>query len=163
MPQLREPKDEHYLPHLTWPEVRAHLARSTTVILPFGALEQHGPALPLGTDTFGAIAVARAAARESGALCAPTVFPGLSAHHMTFPGTITFSEETFSGVVMDTASSLARHGFRRFVLANHHDGNEATLSYPAYRITKETPASALVFGIAELGWPRARSPTATRC
>jgi creatinine amidohydrolase len=147
---LQEPKDPHYLPHLTWPEVKAHLARSATVILPFGALEQHGPALPLGTDTLGAIAVARAAARETGAICAPVTFPGLSSHHMAFPGTITFSEDTFMRIVMDAASSLAQHGFRRILLGNGHGGNEATLTYAAYRITKETPASALVFGIAEL-------------
>jgi creatinine amidohydrolase len=147
---LQEPKDPHYLPHLTWPEVKAHLAGSTTIIVPFGALEQHGPALPLGTDTLGVIAVARAAARETGALCAPVAFPGLSSHHMAFPGTITFSEETFMRVVMDAAASLAQHGFRRILLSNGHGGNEATLTYAAYRITRETPASALVFGIAEL-------------
>jgi creatinine amidohydrolase len=147
---LQEPKDPHYLPHLTWPEVKEHLAGSTTIILPFGALEQHGPALPLGTDTLGAVAVARAAARETGALCAPVVFPGLSSHHMAFPGTITFSEATFQGIVMDAAASLAAHGFRRILLSNGHGGNESTLTYLAYRITKETPAAAMVFGIAEL-------------
>ena len=53
-------------------------------------------------------------------------------------------------IVMDAASSLARHGFRRILLSNGHGGNEATLTYTAYRITKETPAQAVVFGIAEL-------------
>src|SRR3990172_1121260 len=129
MVHLNESKDPYYLPHLTWPEVKEHLARSTTAILPFGALEQHGLALPLGTDTFGVIAVARAAARETGALVAPVLFPGLSLHHMGFPGTVTLSEDTFSRVVMEAASSLA---------------------YLAYRVTKETAASAMLFGIAEL-------------
>ncbi len=150
MVHLQEPKDPYYLPHLTWPEVKEHLTRSTTAILPFGALEQHGPALPLGTDTFGVIAVARAAARETGALVAPVLFPGLSAHHLGFPGTITLTEETFSRVVMEAASSLAHHGFRRILLSNGHGGNEATLAYVAYRITRETSASAMLFGIAEL-------------
>lgn len=150
MVTLHEPKDSNYLPHLTWPEVKAHLTTSSTVILPFGALEQHGPALPLGTDTLGAIAVARAAAREAGAICAPVVFPGLSSHHMAFPGTITFSEDTFMRIVMDAATSLAAHGFRRILLNNGHGGNEATLGYMAYKITKETSASAMLFGIAEL-------------
>jgi creatinine amidohydrolase len=145
-----EPKDPYYLPHLTWPEVAAHLRRSTTAILPFGALEQHGPALPLGTDTLGVVAVARAAARETGALVVPVLFPGLSAHHMGFPGTVTLGEETFMRVVMDVAASLAQHGFRRLVLSNGHGGNEATLGYLAYRITRETPAAAMLFGIAEL-------------
>ncbi|MGQ0570316.1 MAG: creatininase family protein [Armatimonadota bacterium] len=150
MVQLHEPKDPHYLPHLTWPEVKDHLRTSTTIIIPFGAVEQHGPALPLGTDTFGAIAVARAAARVSEALCAPVLFPGLSAHHMAFPGTMTLTEDTFIRVVIETAASLAHHGFRRILLSNGHGGNEATLSYAVYRITKETTASAMLFGIAEL-------------
>ncbi len=150
MCQLNEPKDSHYLPHLTWPEVEALLRATDTVIMPFGSIEQHGPALPLGTDTFGAIAVARAAAEESGALCAPILFPALSAHHMHFPGTITLSEDTFRAVVMDAATSLARHGFRRILLSNGHGGNEATLAYLAHRITRETEASALLFGIGEL-------------
>jgi creatinine amidohydrolase len=150
MAQLNEAKDPYYLPHLTWPEVRERLRTSTTAIVPFGALEQHGPALPLGTDTLGAVAVARAAAREVGALVVPVLFPGLSSHHMGFPGTITLSEETFSRVVMETAASLAHHGVRRIVLSNGHGGNEATLTYLAYRITRETTASAMVFGIAEL-------------
>lgn len=145
-----ETKDPYYLPHLTSPEVGELLRTTDTVILPFGAIEQHGPALPMGTDTLGVIAVSREAARRVRALCAPVLFPGLSGHHMRFPGTITLSEETFGRVVMDAAASLAAHGFRRIVLANGHGGNEATLTYLAYRITRETAASAMVFGIAEL-------------
>ncbi len=145
-----ETKDAYYLPHLTWPEVDALRRRTDTAVLPFGAIEQHGPALPMGTDTLGVIAVARAAAREAQVLCAPILFPALSAHHMHFPGTITLSEDTFCRVVMDAAGSLIQHGFRRILLANGHGGNEATLAYLAHRISRETRGSALVFGIAEL-------------
>jgi len=150
MCDLNEPKDAYYLPHLTWPEVDALRKRTDTVILPFGAIEQHGPALPIGTDTLGVIAVSRAAARRAEVLCAPILFPALSAHHMHFPGTITLTEETFGRVVMEAAGSLAAHGFRRILLANGHGGNEAALAYLAYRITRETDASAMLFGIAEL-------------
>ena len=150
MCQLNEVKDPNYLPHLTWPEVKALLETTDTVILPFGSIEQHGPALPEGTDTLGVIAVSRAAARASGTLCAPVLFPALSAHHMQFPGTITLSEDTFCRVVLESAASLARHGFRRILLANGHGGNEATLAYLAHRITRETDAAAQLFGIGEL-------------
>ncbi|HXX39952.1 MAG TPA: creatininase family protein [bacterium] len=145
-----ETKDPYYLPHLTWPEVDALRQRTDTVILPFGAIEQHGPALPVGTDTLGVIAVSRAAAREAQVLCAPILFPALSPHHMHFPGTITLTEDTFCRVVMEAATSLITHGFRRIFLANGHGGNEATLNYLAHRITRETDGSAMVFGIAEL-------------
>ncbi|HLW47735.1 MAG TPA: creatininase family protein [bacterium] len=150
MCDLNEIRDSYYLPHLTSPEVAALLRTTDTVILPFGAIEQHGPALPVGTDTLGVIAVSREAARRARVLCAPIVFPGLSSHHMRFPGTITLSEETFCRIVMDAAASLAAHGFRRILLANGHGGNEATLTYLASRITRETAASAMVFGIVEL-------------
>ena len=145
-----EIKDAYYLPHLTWPEVDELRQRTDTAILPFGAIEQHGPALPIGTDTLGVIAVSRAAAREAQVLCAPVLFPGLSAHHMHFPGTITLTEDTFCRVVMEAATSLIAHGFRRILLANGHGGNEATLTYLAHRITRETGGTALVFGITEL-------------
>lgn len=145
-----ETKDPHYLPHLTWPEVRQRLAENDLVIMPFGALEQHGPALPIGTDTLDAIAVAREAAKQTNALCAPTLWPGLSPHHMGFPGTITLTEETFRRVVTEAAGCLARHGARRILLTNGHGGNEATLSYLAHSITQDTPAAAMLFGIAEI-------------
>lgn len=145
-----EPKDPHYLPHLTWPEVKQRLADNDLVIIPFGALEQHGPALPIGTDTLDAVAVAREAARRVNALCAPVLWPGLSAHHMGFPGTITLTEETFCRVAMEAAGCLAQHGARRILLTNGHGGNEATLGYLAHRITQETAAAAMLFGIAEI-------------
>ena len=145
-----EAKDPHYLPHLAWPEVRQRLAENDLVIVPFGALEQHGPGLPIGTDTLDAVAVAREAARRVNALCAPVLWPGLSAHHMGFPGTITLTEETFCRVVMEAAGCLAQHGARRILLSNGHGGNEATLNYLAHRITQETPAVAMLFGIAEV-------------
>jgi creatinine amidohydrolase len=150
MCDLNETRDPYYLPHLTSPEAAALLRTTDTAILPFGAIEQHGPALPIGTDTLGVIAVSREAARRAHVLCAPILFPGLSGHHMRFSGTITLSEETFGRVVMEAAGSLAAHGVRRIVLANGHGGNEAALTYLAARITRETPASAMVFGIAEL-------------
>jgi creatinine amidohydrolase len=145
-----EPKDPHYLPHLTWPEVRQRLADNDLVIIPFGALEQHGPALPIGTDTLDAVAVAREAARRVNALCAPVLWPGLSGHHMGFPGTITLTEETFCRVAMEAAGCLAQHGARRILLTNGHGGNEATLGYLAHRITQETAAAAMLFGITEI-------------
>ena len=81
-----ETKDAYYLPHLTWPEVEGLRQRTDTTILPFGAIEQHGPALPIGTDTLGVIAVSRAAAREAQVLCAPVLFPGCPRTTCTSPG-----------------------------------------------------------------------------
>ena len=68
MCERNEAKDPYYLPHLTSPEVGELLRTTDTVILPFGAIEQHGPALPMGTDTLGVIAGRACCARRS---CSP--------------------------------------------------------------------------------------------
>ena len=143
-------KDRHFLPHLTWPELEATVARTDVAIMPIGSIEQHGPALPLGTDTLLAERVAREAARRADAVCVPSTWVGLSSHHMAFPGSLTLSDEVFVRYVLEVAGSLARHGFRKILLYNGHGGNEAAMAYLVDRITKTTGASAALFGIAEL-------------
>jgi len=143
-------KDAHFLPHLTWPELAATLERTDVAIMPIGSVEQHGPALPLGTDTLLAERVAREAARRADAICVPSTWVGLSAHHMGFAGSLTLSDDVFIRYVLEVANSLAAHGFRKIVLYNGHGGNEAAMAYLADRITKTTTAAASLFGIAEL-------------
>ncbi|MBI4277983.1 MAG: creatininase family protein [Armatimonadetes bacterium] len=143
-------KDPNYLADLTWPEVQAALQRTDLAIIPVGSVEQHGHHLPLGTDFIGAMSLARAAAKRTGAIVAPAIFPGISEHHMAFPGTLTLSAETFVRVLMEVAQSLIRHGFRKILLVNGHGGNETTMRYVADRINRETEAMAAVFGIQEL-------------
>ena len=80
--------DTLLLEEMTWPAVEAAIAGGkTTVVFACGAVEQHGPHLPLGTDTYLGTAIAERAARLAGnTLVAPTLRPGLSEHHMGFPG-----------------------------------------------------------------------------
>src|SRR3990172_9507894 len=92
---------------MTWPEVREELSRGrTTVVVPFGAVEQHGPHLPLGTDAIFGDEIGLAVAERLDAFLAPTVRVGFSPHHMAFAGTLTVDEETFrvSGRSRGTAS-----------------------------------------------------------
>ncbi|MDP9372969.1 MAG: creatininase family protein [Chloroflexota bacterium] len=79
------------LEELSWPEVREALdAGFTTVVVAAGSIEQHGPHLPLLTDTLiGDRLVAAIVARLDGALQGPTIPFGCSEHHMSFPGTLT--------------------------------------------------------------------------
>src|SRR5436190_24138119 len=81
---------------MTWPEVRQALETGkTTAVLACGAVEQHGPHLPTGTDDYLGTAIAERAARIAGnALVAPTLRPGLSEHHMHFPGAFTLRPTT---------------------------------------------------------------------
>lgn len=116
---------EIQLEHMTWPEVERALGHGfRTVVLACGAVEQHGPHLPLFTDAEHGTALAVAVARRlGGALVAPTVRVGRSEHHMDFPGTLTLSADTFRAVVRDYVVSLSRHGFRRICIVPSHGGN----------------------------------------
>ena len=119
------------LERMTWPDVRAALDTGrTTVVFACGAVEQHGPHLPLFTDAEHGGVLARAVARGLGnALVAPTMRVGCSEHHMAFPGTISLEESTFAAVCRDYVRSLARHGFRRICVIPSHGGNFAPLAH----------------------------------
>src|ERR1700693_3678444 len=100
------------LDRMSWPEVQAELAAGRdTVVMAFGATEQHGPHMPLATDALIGDHLARLVADELDAFVAPTVRIGCSEHHLAFPGTLSVSEQTFHGIVADVVRSLARGGF----------------------------------------------------
>jgi creatinine amidohydrolase/Fe(II)-dependent formamide hydrolase-like protein len=113
---------------LTWPEVRQEIeAGRDTIVVAFGAVEQHGHHLPLGTDSIFGDELSRRLAERLDAFRAPTVRIGCSRHHLAFPGTMSIEEETFHAVVGDLVRGWARHGFRRIVLLPTHGGNFAPL------------------------------------
>ena len=101
-------------------------AAGRLVLVPVGAVEQHGPHLPLRTDIGIAGEVAAHAARAAGALLADPLPFGCSAHHRSFPGTVSLGVGTFQSVVVDVAVSLAQDGFVP-VFVNGHGGNRAPL------------------------------------
>ncbi len=113
------------LDEMTWPEVEEAIAQGrTTVVIAVGAIEQHGPHLPLLVDAARGDALALAVAERLGdALAAPTIRVGCSEHHMGFPGTITLRRHTLEAICLDYVVSLARHGFRRICLVPSHGGN----------------------------------------
>jgi creatinine amidohydrolase len=116
------------LAELSWPEVRALVARDPVGVIPVGAFEQHGPHLPLMVDAHLAETVALGAARqaaERGVAVAvtPVVWTGYSPHHRDFPGTVTLDDRVFSALVGQVAQSLWRAGFRRILILNGHGGN----------------------------------------
>jgi creatinine amidohydrolase len=104
----------------------ARLARDprAVVILPLGAVEQHGPHLPLLVDWLGAEELARRVAphlERAGyrVVLAPALPYGASPLAETWPGTVSLSRATLRRVIVEVIGSLVRHGFRRFVLANY--------------------------------------------
>lgn len=121
--------DKWRLDEMSWPEVRAAIdAGRTTVIAAAGSMEQHGPHLPMQTDTLlGTFLVEAIVERVPGAFQGPTIPFGVSTHHMPFSGTITLDEDTFKTVVRQYAESLAAHGFEHIVIVPSHGGNFAPL------------------------------------
>jgi creatinine amidohydrolase len=110
---------------MTFEDVSAALGCGfDAAIVPCGAVEQHGPHLPLCMDADHAEALAALVASRLGrTLVAPTVKVGCSSHHLDFPGTISFRPETLEAVCLDYCASLARHGFSRILLFSGHIGN----------------------------------------
>jgi creatinine amidohydrolase/Fe(II)-dependent formamide hydrolase-like protein len=120
---------------LSWPEVRSELeAGRDAVVVALGATEQHGPHLPLATDALIGDRLAWLVAERLDAFVAPTIRIGCSSHHLAFPGTLSFSDETFHGVVTDLIQSLARGGFGRVVLLPTHGGNFGPLGTALERL-----------------------------
>jgi creatinine amidohydrolase len=141
---------------LRWNEVAALDRRSTLIIQPTGAIEQHGHHLPIDTDIFNSTNIALRAAAAVNArgagkvLVAPPLWWGTSPHHLAYPGTISLRMETMSAVLVDICASLAKHGFYRILFLNGHGGNVGVLTATALRISEEvgiTPAVASYWGL----------------
>ena len=135
-----------HLERMTWPEVRAEIeAGRRTVVVPFGAVEQHGPHLPHGTDAIFGDEIGNSVAERLGAFLAPTVRVGCSQHHMSFAGTITLREETFHLVVADIVNALTEHGFERIVLLPTHGGNFRPLGDAVAKLGPVSGAKIVAF------------------
>ncbi|MCJ7596067.1 MAG: creatininase family protein [Desulfobacterales bacterium] len=117
-----------WLQELTWEDVAEYLTGNDIIICPVGSTEEHGPAGPLGVDTYAAIALAEDAAKETGVLVIPPIWFGDSPHHLDFPGTVCLRTETLVAVAKDIIRSLHRSGFKKIVFINGHKGtNNAAL------------------------------------
>jgi creatinine amidohydrolase len=128
---------------LRWPEVDAIDRDSSLIILPTGAIEQHGHHLPLDTDIHNPTEIALRVAEESRTgstgtvLVAPPVWWGTSPHHLAYPGTISLRMQTASDLIHDICASLLRNGFYRILILNGHGGNAGVMSATALRMSEE--------------------------
>jgi creatinine amidohydrolase len=109
----------------TWPDVPAS---GSTLLVPLGATEQHGPHLPIDTDTRIATAWCQAAASgRDGVLVAPALPYGSSGEHAAFPGTLSIGTEVLTSVLVELVrSAVPPHG--RVVLVNGHGGNHLAVT-----------------------------------
>lgn len=125
-----------FLPYLSWTEIAALPDRENTVIvLPVGAIEQHGPHLPCAVDTVissGVMgrALGRLPAEVRAFGLAPITY-GKSDEHLHFPGTMTLTGPTLLAMVTEIGESVYRAGFRKLLLANGHGGQPQVLEMAA--------------------------------
>ena len=131
----------YLLGELTSLEARDRFAEVDVALLPVGAIEQHGPHLPLDTDSFDADYLAREVARacsDPKPLVLPLISYGVSYHHEEFSGTISISNETLSKMVYEIGMSAARNGIKKLVIINGHGGNGPTLNFAAQMINRDS-------------------------
>lgn len=118
---------------LTWTELDG---RAPIVLVPVGSLEQHGPHLPVDTDTRIAVAVAeRAALGRGDVVVAPPIAIGASGEHAGFPGTLSIGTEALRSVLVELGRSADRFGGVIFV--NGHGGNHEAIRDAVQILTGE--------------------------
>ncbi|MER2529618.1 MAG: creatininase family protein [Candidatus Competibacter denitrificans] len=132
------------LAELTEPMVAQAIAAGVnTVILPLGATEQHGSHLPMGTDTWRAVALAERLAERLPVLVAPAIPIGCSDEHSGFAGLLSLDAETLAAVIVDCARRMVAWGVRHLIVLSAHGGNGRALTLAAARLQQEVPALAV--------------------
>jgi creatinine amidohydrolase len=142
------------------------IAPEAVAVVPVAATEQHGPHLPVGTDTFAvshiAWAAAKAAADRATIVVTPTLPFGSSHHHLPFGGTISLSTETYYRVVREIGESLIGAGFRSILFLNGHGGNRLIIGLVARDLAQIHPVQLAAASyweiaqgaVAETAWGR---------
>ncbi len=139
---------QRYFPYLTWKEIEQMPDKKNVVIIqPLGAIEQHGPHLPIAVDSAISLGVLGKALgqleRDIPAYALPCLYYGKSNEHSGFPGTITLSANTLLSVITEMAMSIYRSGFRKLVLMNSHGGQPQIMEIAARDIHQEYPDFAV--------------------
>jgi creatinine amidohydrolase len=133
--------DARNFAYLNWKQVDALPRESTVLVLGTAAIEQHGPHLPLATDTLiNNVMLGRALEQlpaEMSVFALPPICYGKSNEHIGFPGTLSVSASTFIAVLHDLGASIAAAGFRKLVLFNTHGGNSSLVDVMARDLRAE--------------------------
>ena len=132
------------LGNLTYVDIREYLKEKDTILVPMASLEQHGPHLPLYTDTITAVEVSKRVAEMIAVLHAPPLWMGYSPQHMyaagSGRGTITVRSSTLLNLIHDVARSLIHHGFNRIIFINGHGSNVKVIDPVLRKLRYETGA-----------------------
>lgn len=137
---------------MTGPELRALAAAGALPVLPVGSLEQHGPHLPVWTDSFIAHQIALRATDLAAcqAVVLPPIWLGLSEHHLPFGGTLSADYGAFNAVLRSITRSLRALGFTRLLVVNGHGGNIEPLA-----VSVREAAHEFGMPVVSITWPQA--------
>ncbi len=135
-------KNKFLWTHLRAPELKALAEKEAIVLMPVGAIEQHGPHLPVSTDLISAewvceLAAERLEAKGLAAVIAPSFVIANSMHHMHFPGSLSIEPTTFIQVLKEQCRAIHAQGFRKIALVNGHGGNIAPINVAIIEINRE--------------------------
>jgi creatinine amidohydrolase len=130
------------LKDLTWPEVKLLDFSKLVVLFPTGSFEQHGPHLPFSTDTIAGAIEKKLSDRV---LLLPTLWPGLSTHHMHFPGTMDVPQVVYIQLVTELGKSMANMGAKKVFILNGHGGNDTPLRAALRELKTAVPHTRFVF------------------
>lgn len=137
-------KPRTLLAEMTREQIRAS-APDTTVVLPTAAIEQHGPHLPILTDTLACATICQRAAELASSQTPVTVAPplhfGSSHHHYPHPGVLSLSSGALIDEIEEICDSLFRSGFRRIAIVNGHGGNDEAIRLAAADVALDLPVS----------------------
>lgn len=145
-----EPGYEFMIQEMTSPEVKEAMSETGIVIVHVGSMEQHGPHLPIKTDTSIGFEVSRRAAlkflKKTGkrVLLAPSLPFGMSLHHMSYPGSISLQPETLVKVMTEICLGFSNQGFGKILITSSHGGNQMWTDMAARKIFDKTDAKILL-------------------
>ncbi|GAA3846143.1 creatininase family protein [[Pseudomonas] carboxydohydrogena] len=142
---------------IKWPDVDPAAAGEWIAVLPLAATEQHGPHLPVGTDTFIAEAyLARVQALLPGHVPAsflPVQSVGFSIEHIDYPGTVTLPYHVAIRHWMSLGESVARSGVKKLVMVTSHGGNSAPMAIVAQELRARLDMLAVTTSWHRFGTP----------
>jgi creatinine amidohydrolase len=142
-------QQSRFLPYLTTEQVANLPKEQTVVVLPIASIEQHGPHLPIYTDSIIVQEVLNRTLallpQDSPVWVLPLLPYGRSNEHAGFAGTVTLTSETLIRVLKEIGASVARSGFKRFAILNGHGGNTEVIDFVIRDIREQT--GLLVFSL----------------
>jgi creatinine amidohydrolase len=146
---------------MRWPQVAA-LPRTTPIVFPVAALEQHGHHMPVFTDSLllGEIMRRVKEALQDRVLFAPLQWLGNSHHHLDFPGTMSASPRVYLDLIIDMVENFLMHGFTRLVVINGHGGNIVPLQQALFEVRQKYRRRGDLLLLSATYWTLGSDPAA---